>query len=113
MFLALALLRCLERHWTVLLQTGAAEVLIFNSNGVYALPLPVDLRILRKGLPRTTWCLVDSNTALESVPDHILNLDLFLIQATSPRSNSFRGRQSGALVIVVTSSIPCLSTRRS
>ena len=87
MFLALALLRCLERHWTVLLQTGAAEVLIFNSNGVYALPLPVDLRILRKGLPRTTWCLVDSNTALESVPDHILNLDLFLIQATSPRSN--------------------------
>ena len=89
MFLALALLRCLERHWTVLLQTGAAEVLIFNSNGVYALPLPVDLRILRKGLPRTTWCLVDSNTALESVPDHILNLDLFLIQATSPRSNRF------------------------
>ncbi|KAL1703148.1 hypothetical protein EV121DRAFT_208523 [Schizophyllum commune] len=89
MFLAFALLRCLERHWTVLLQTGAAEVLIFNSNGVYALPLPVDLRILKKGLSRTTWCLVDSNTALESVPEHILNLDLFLIQATSPRSNRF------------------------
>ncbi|KAL1675268.1 hypothetical protein EV122DRAFT_281281 [Schizophyllum commune] len=89
MFLAFALLRCLERHWTVILQTGAAEVLIFNSNGVYALPLPVDLRILKKGLSRTTWCLVDSNTALESVPEHILNLDLFLIQATSPRSNRF------------------------
>ena len=87
MFLAFALLRCLERHWTVVLQTSAARVLIFNSKGVYAIPSMVDPDDLEQGLPRTTWCLVDSNTTLESVPDHILNLDLFLIQATSPRSN--------------------------
>ena len=87
MFLALALLRCLERHWTVILQTSATEIFIFNSSGAYVLPSTVSPNALEEGLPRTTWCLVDSNTALESVPDHILNLDLFLIQATSPRSN--------------------------
>ncbi|KAL1713066.1 hypothetical protein EV715DRAFT_296419 [Schizophyllum commune] len=88
-FLALALLRCLERHWTVILQTSATEIFIFNSSGVYVLPSTISPNALEEGLPRTTWCLVDSNTALESVPDHILNLDLFLIQATSPRSNRF------------------------
>ncbi|KAI5886969.1 uncharacterized protein SCHCODRAFT_02640408 [Schizophyllum commune H4-8] len=87
MFLALALLRCLERHWTVILQTIPDKVLIFNSEGVYAIPSKVEPAELAQGLPRTTWCLVDSNTALESVPHLILNLDLFLIQATSPRSN--------------------------
>ncbi|KAI5887007.1 uncharacterized protein SCHCODRAFT_02640490 [Schizophyllum commune H4-8] len=87
MFLALALLRCLERHWTVILQTSPAKIFIFNSDGVYAIPSPVEPTELAQGLPRSTWCLVDSNTALESVPHHILILDLFLIQATSPRSN--------------------------
>ncbi|KAL1675262.1 hypothetical protein EV122DRAFT_218976 [Schizophyllum commune] len=87
MFLAFALLRCLERHWTVILQTGATEIFIFNSSGVYVLPSTVSPNALEEGLPRTTWCLVDSTTTLASVPDNILDLDLFLIQATSPRSN--------------------------
>ncbi|KAI5886977.1 uncharacterized protein SCHCODRAFT_02640428 [Schizophyllum commune H4-8] len=63
------------------------KILIFNSKGVYAIPSTVEPAELAQGLPRTTWCLVDSNTALESVPHHILILDLFLIQATSPQSN--------------------------
>ncbi|KAI5886907.1 uncharacterized protein SCHCODRAFT_02714834 [Schizophyllum commune H4-8] len=87
LFLALALLRCLERHWTVVLQVDPAFLHVFNSCGVFKLRRSdVERAELRYALPNATWCLVDSNEALESVPQHIIDLVLFIVQAASPEA---------------------------
>ncbi|TFK45708.1 hypothetical protein OE88DRAFT_1688821 [Heliocybe sulcata] len=88
LFLGLALLRCLERHWTVVLQLDAATIYIFNSSGVFRVPSSqTDFVDLEEALPRATWCLVDSNTAVKGVPYDIAVLDRFLIQAASPQAS--------------------------
>ncbi|KAI5886973.1 uncharacterized protein SCHCODRAFT_02085956 [Schizophyllum commune H4-8] len=85
MFLAFALLRCLERHWTVLLHLSANEICIFNSVGVWQMNPLVSANGLARALPWTTWCLVDSNATTESVPYAISTLNLFTVQAAAAR----------------------------
>jgi hypothetical protein len=38
-------------------------------------------------IPKSTWCLVDSNRGLITVPFFLTALGLFIVQASSPRSN--------------------------
>ncbi|KAI4521672.1 hypothetical protein K525DRAFT_284683 [Schizophyllum commune Loenen D] len=86
LFLAFALLRCLERHWTVVLQTHPSFLHIFNSVGVWTVHTrDVDLFGLHCAVPKATWCLMDSNEgALLSVPQHIIDLCRFIVQAALP-----------------------------
>ncbi|KAL1754357.1 hypothetical protein FB107DRAFT_291690 [Schizophyllum commune] len=80
LFLAFALLRCLERHWTVVLQTHPSFLHIFNSVGVWTVRTrDVDLYGLHCAVPKATWCL-----ALLSVPQHIIDLGRFIVQAALP-----------------------------
>ncbi|KAL1735038.1 hypothetical protein EV714DRAFT_268313 [Schizophyllum commune] len=85
MFLAFALLRCLERHWTVLLHLSAENIYIFNSRGVWKMDPFVDVDDLEQALPLTTWCLVDSNASIKSMPYKISTLELFTVQAAAAR----------------------------
>ncbi|TRM70207.1 hypothetical protein BD626DRAFT_391187, partial [Schizophyllum amplum] len=92
-FLSLALLRCLGRHWTVFLQLFpyAETVYIFNSAGVFQLnAADVNSPALREAPPRATWFLVDSSTTLHSVPRDIYKVNRFLIQAASPQTDRAR-----------------------
>ncbi|TRM70127.1 hypothetical protein BD626DRAFT_392280 [Schizophyllum amplum] len=91
-FLSLALLRCLERHWTVVLQLGASRVYVFNSLGVFtASTSALDCPRLKSVLPRATWCLVDSTMGqMESVPELIAGADRFIVQAARPRVGCVR-----------------------
>ncbi|KAL1703193.1 hypothetical protein EV121DRAFT_208563 [Schizophyllum commune] len=87
LFLAFALLRCLERHWTVVLQTHPSFLHIFNSVGIWKVcTRDVDMFGLHCAVPKATWCLVDSNegAALLSVPQHIIDLGRFIVQAALP-----------------------------
>ena len=85
MFLAFALLRCLERHWTVLLHLSVHEIYIFNSVGVWQMDPFIGVNRLARALPRTTWCLVDSNASMQSMPYTISTLELFTVQAATAR----------------------------
>jgi len=38
---------------------------------------------------RSTWCLIDSNQSLDTVPVFIQDLDLFIVQASSPRPHRY------------------------
>ncbi|KAL1731060.1 hypothetical protein EV714DRAFT_272168 [Schizophyllum commune] len=87
LFLSLALLRCLQRHWTVVLQLQPYDILIFNSSGVYSISYTVGMPELSDALPRATWCLVDSNDAMHGVPYNFLTLDRFLVQTASPQAD--------------------------
>ncbi|KAL1674732.1 hypothetical protein EV122DRAFT_220051 [Schizophyllum commune] len=86
LFLAFALLHCLERHWTVVLQTHPSFLHIFNSVGIWKVcTRDVDMFGLHCAVPKATWCLVDSNEgALLSVPQHIIDLGRFIVQAALP-----------------------------
>ncbi|KAL1680065.1 hypothetical protein EV122DRAFT_276707 [Schizophyllum commune] len=87
LFLSLALLRCLQRHWTVVLQLQPHNILIFNSSGVYSVSYTVGMPELSDALPRATWCLVDSNDAMLRMPYNFLALDRFLVQTASPQAD--------------------------
>ncbi|KAL1690252.1 hypothetical protein GGG16DRAFT_125856 [Schizophyllum commune] len=64
LFLAFALLRCLERHWTVVLQTHPSFLHIFNSVGVWKV--------------RTR--------DVDIVPQHLIDLGRFIVQAALPEA---------------------------
>ncbi|KAL1722504.1 hypothetical protein EV715DRAFT_261545 [Schizophyllum commune] len=87
LFLSLALLRCLKRHWTVVLQLQPYSILIFNSSGVYSVSYTVGMAELSGALPRATWCLVDSNDVMRGMPCNFLTLDRFLVQTASPQAD--------------------------
>ncbi|KAF5344043.1 hypothetical protein D9757_013882 [Collybiopsis confluens] len=48
--------------------------------------------VLRNAVPLDTWCLVDSNQRLDTVPDCISDSCRFFIQSTSPRKNRLKWR---------------------
>ncbi|KAI5826732.1 hypothetical protein K523DRAFT_310828 [Schizophyllum commune Tattone D] len=87
LFLSLALLRCLQRHWPVVLQLQPYSILIFNSSGVYSVSYTVGMAELSDALPRATWCLVDSNDAMHGVPNNFTTLNRFLVQTASPQAD--------------------------
>ncbi|KAL1706352.1 hypothetical protein EV121DRAFT_201527 [Schizophyllum commune] len=87
LFLSLALLRCLQRHWTVVLQLQPYGILIFNSTGVYSISYTIGRAELSDALPRATWCLVDSNDAMLGMSCNFLTLDRFLVQTASPQAD--------------------------
>ncbi|KAI5893532.1 uncharacterized protein SCHCODRAFT_02538735 [Schizophyllum commune H4-8] len=87
LFLSLALLRCLQRHWTVVLQMQPYSILIFNFSGVYSVSYTVGMAELSDALPRATWCLVDSNDAMRGMPYNFLTLDRFLIRTAAPQAD--------------------------
>jgi hypothetical protein len=41
---------------------------------------------LRRQIPESTWCLIDSNRSLMDVPTFITDLGRFIVQASSPRA---------------------------
>ncbi|KAI5830968.1 hypothetical protein K523DRAFT_371779 [Schizophyllum commune Tattone D] len=87
LFLAFSLLRCLERHWTVVLQTNPSLLYIFNSCGVWKVRVEdMDMVGSWYALPKATWCLLDSNDALTSVPQLTIDLGFFITQAALPEA---------------------------
>ena len=105
MFLLFALLRCLERHWTVVLQPTSDVVYIFNSIGVFE--LNPHTRFVH-ALPATTWFLVDSNATLHDVPRKLTMCQGFVLQAASPRSvcTAWQDKRSGFASVYLMNPMP-------
>ena len=87
LWLYYALVRCLEQGRTVLFQVSPNEAFIFNRHGVFEIPTTVRGRLLSGSLSPSTWCLIDSNLQLKSVPDYVTDMSFFIVQAASPRDD--------------------------
>ncbi|KAJ7248171.1 hypothetical protein B0H12DRAFT_1072766 [Mycena haematopus] len=60
---------------------------IYKNGRLGELRNPTDVDLTRN-MPPGTWCLVDSNPNLPDVPGAILESQMFIVQATSPRGDS-------------------------
>src|ERR1700761_5215653 len=64
---------------------------IVYKNGCLGIIEAVDLaRILLENMPYSTWALVDSNDNLATIPQIIIDLGFFVVQAASPRRDRMR-----------------------
>jgi hypothetical protein len=73
----------------IIYQSRPSQVYYFGPEGAFLLKISdADQNAaaeFSKVLPRSTWCLVDSNAELQEMPMFIRHLPLFAIQAASPR----------------------------
>jgi len=89
-FLKYALLtRLLARRTTV--WADGSNMYIFTAEGVFEAANVTNAlaRELSFYLPTSTWVLVDSSPSTPDVPDYLLCLNLFILQAACSRPNSF------------------------
>ncbi|THH27518.1 hypothetical protein EUX98_g6665 [Antrodiella citrinella] len=90
LFLRYTLLtRLLARRTTV--WTDGPDLYIFTNEGVFHVSKPTNAlaRELSTLLPTSTWALVDSTPETPSVPEYILHLDVFVLQAACSRPDCF------------------------
>ncbi|KAF8328004.1 hypothetical protein F5887DRAFT_160175 [Amanita rubescens] len=67
------------------------SIYYFADDGVYLINLTLNpiATNFKSQLHKSTWCLVDSNQSLHTVPVFIQDLDLFVVQASSPRPHRY------------------------
>ncbi|KAH8109926.1 hypothetical protein DFH11DRAFT_1623885, partial [Phellopilus nigrolimitatus] len=84
-------LRMLAGQPTVL-QTQPENLYILNDEGVFRVDCPIraSLNVFQDFLPRSTWCLVDSTLHMKGVSAVALGLQLFIVQAASPRKDHLK-----------------------
>jgi len=86
-WLYLALVLRLEAGLPTIFQSLPNRLFFFNDEGVHILKYSLSASAMdfKAEFPPSTWCLVDSNLELNTVPGFIRNLSLFVVQASSPR----------------------------
>jgi len=90
-FLFVLLVLRLQARLATIYQSRSSHLYYFADNGVFVIHLTPDLiatNFISQFHP-STWCLIDSNLALDTVPVFIQDLGLFIVQASSPRPHRF------------------------
>jgi hypothetical protein len=83
-------------------QSHPSFLLFFNAEGAFTWhhDWPLNALELRRDIPSSTWCLIDSNINLTKVPAFITSLCCFIVQAWSPQNEHFTWRdKAGAPVM--------------
>jgi hypothetical protein len=86
-WLYLVLVLRLEAGLPTIFQSQPNRLFVFDDKGVHKLKYSssTDAFEFKAGFAPSTWCLIDSNLRLNTVPGLILDLVLFIVQASSPR----------------------------
>ncbi|KAH8089910.1 hypothetical protein BXZ70DRAFT_496593 [Cristinia sonorae] len=84
MFLRYVLYHRLVNSRTTIWRSGERDLIVFTGDGAFVVPEPTSAlcRELSFHLPGSTWCLVDSNVSSPGVAGHIMDLNVFVVQAT-------------------------------
>ena len=72
-------------------QSRGTHLYYFADDGVYVInltPRPIATNFTSQ-FHKSTWCLIDSNDELDSIPGFIRDQDLFIVQASSPRPHRY------------------------
>jgi hypothetical protein len=88
-FLYVLLVLRLQAGLPTIYQSRNTHLYYFTQDGVFELNLTgyfIATRF-RSQIPRSTWCLIDSNQDLSTVPVFIQDLNLFIVQSSSPRQD--------------------------
>ena len=89
-FLYVLLVLRLQARLPTIYQSRKTHLYYFADNGVFQIHLPgLVATDFKSQLHPSTWCLIDSNQSLDAVPVFIQDLDLFIVQASSPRPHCF------------------------
>jgi hypothetical protein len=90
-FLYVLLVLRLQARLPTIYQSRNSHLYYFSDNGVFRIHLTSELIAtdFQSQFHPSTWCLIDSNLSLDTVPVFIQDLDLFILQASSPRPHRF------------------------
>lgn len=90
-FLYVLLVLRLQARLPTIYQSRDSHLYYFADNGVFLIHLIPGLIAInfKSQFSPSTWCLIDSNQSLDTVPVFIQDLDLFIVQASSPRTHRF------------------------
>jgi hypothetical protein len=86
--LQVTLVQRLQAGLPTIYQSVKRHLFFFSKDGVFKCDFTlgsIDEYEFMTFVPKSTWCLVDSNRDLISVPVFITSLGLFIVQAASPR----------------------------
>ena len=85
MFLYVLLVLRLQAQLPTIYQSRASHLYYFTDGSVYLIDLIPSLIVtdFKSQFDKSTWCLIDSNQSLDTVPVFIQDLDLFIVQASS------------------------------
>ena len=91
-FLFVLLVLRLQARLTTIYQSRNSHLYYFADNGVFLINLIPELIAteFKSQFHPSTWCLIDSNQSLDTVPVFIQDLNLFIVQASSPRPHHFK-----------------------
>jgi hypothetical protein len=81
----------LQAQLPTIYQSRDSHLHYFADDGVYLIdltPKPIATNF-KSQFDKSTWCLIDSNQSLDTVPVFIQDLDLFIVQASSPRPHRY------------------------
>ena len=86
-FLYVLLVLRLQARLPTIFQSRDSHLYYFTEDNVSIVHLTQGLvaTTFKSQFDRLTWCLIDSNHSLNTVPMFIQDLDLFTVQASSPR----------------------------
>ncbi|KAF8634335.1 hypothetical protein AX17_004213 [Amanita inopinata Kibby_2008] len=90
-FLYVLLVLRLQARLPTIYLSRPSYLYYFANNGVYLFnltPYPI-AGTFESWFHKSTWCLIDSNWSLDTVPGPILDLNLFIVQASSPRPHRY------------------------
>ncbi|KIL65205.1 hypothetical protein M378DRAFT_162471 [Amanita muscaria Koide BX008] len=81
----------LQARLPTIYQSRKDHLYYFANDGVFKIDLTRGLIAtdFKSQFDRSTWCLIDSNQSLDTVPGFIQDLDLFMVHASSPRPHRF------------------------
>jgi hypothetical protein len=79
----------LQAQLPTIYQSRASHLYYFADDGVYLINLTPSLIATNFKFHKSTWCLIDSNLSLDTVPVFIQDLDLFIVQASSSRPHRY------------------------
>ncbi|KAF8344474.1 hypothetical protein F5887DRAFT_1159528, partial [Amanita rubescens] len=87
----------LQAQLPTIYQSRASHLYHFADDGVYLINLtPSSIATnFKSQFHKSTWCLIDSNQSLDTVPVFIQDLDLFIVQASSPRPHRWIDKATG------------------
>ena len=90
-FLHVLLVLRLQARLPTIYQSRDSYLYYFNEDGVFVTILAPGLIATRfqSHFHPSTWCLIDSNQSVGGVPVFIQDLNLFIVQASSPSPHSF------------------------
>ena len=81
----------LQARLPTIYQSRDTHLYYFADDGVYLInltPSPIATNF-KSQFHKSTWCLIDLNQSLDTVPVFIQDLALFIVQASSPRPHRY------------------------